>query len=52
VRDVLLALPAVTGPADALAEHPVPSTRLRLAHRVMLAFGIDIVLGGTRLRRY
>ena len=52
VRDVLLALPAVTGPADALAEHPVPSTRLRLAHRAMLAFGIDVVLGGTRLRRY
>lgn len=52
VRDVLLALPAVTGPADALAEHLVPSTRLRLAHRVMSAFGIDVVLGDTRLRRY
>ena len=52
MRDVLLALPAVTGPADALAEHPVPSTRLRPVHRLMLAFGIDVVLGGTRLRRY
>lgn len=52
LRDVVLGLPVLTGPADPLAEHPVPRTSVRAVHRVTLAFGVDVVLSGPRRRRY
>jgi hypothetical protein len=52
VRDVVLGLPVLTGPADPLAEHPVAPTSVRAVHRVTLAFGVDVVLNGLRRRRY
>jgi hypothetical protein len=52
VRDFVLGIPVVTGPADPLAEHPVPPTRTRAIHRVTIALGLDIVLSGRHRRRY
>ena len=52
VRDVVLGLPVVTGPADPLAEHPVPPSSIRAVHRFVLAFGLDVVLSATHPRRY
>jgi hypothetical protein len=52
VRDIVLGLPVVTGPANPLAEHPVPPTSTRAVHRFILAFGLDAVLNGKHRRRY
>lgn len=52
LRDFVLGLPVVTGPAEPSSSHPVPPTRLRAAHRVTLVMGFDLVSGGPRRRRY
>jgi len=52
VRDFVLGIPVVTGPAAPLAENPVPPNRTRAIHRFTLAIGLDLVLGGPRRRRY
>lgn len=52
VRDIVLGLPVVTGPADPLAERPLPPTSTRAVHRFILAFGLDIVLSERHSRRY
>ena len=52
VRDVVLGLPVVTGPAHPLAGRPLPPTSTRAVHRFILAFGLDIVLSERHSRRY
>mgnify|MGYP001263457684 CR=1 FL=1 len=51
VRDIVLGLPVVTGPANPLS-HSMPPVRIRAAHRVILALGFDLASGGPRRRRY
>ena len=52
LRDFVLGLPAVTGPADPAPSHPMPPAQIRAAHRIVLAMGFDLVGGGPRRRRY
>ncbi len=52
VRDFILGLPVVTGPADPVAVDPIPRTRVRAVHRFTLGIGIDLVVGGRHRRRY
>jgi len=53
IRDIIIGLPVVAGPADAMAtEHPVPATSFRAVHRPTLVLGVDAVLGGPHQRRY
>ena len=52
LRDFVLGLPAVTGPANPASSHPVPPTRIRAVHRIVLAMGFDLASGGPRRRRY
>lgn len=52
LRDFVLGLPAVVGPANPAASHPAPQVRLRAAHRIVFAMGFDLAIGGPRRRRY
>ena len=52
LRDVVLGLPTVTGPANPASSHPAPPVHLRAAHRIVFAMGLDLVSGGPRRRRY
>ena len=52
LRDFVLGLPAVAGPASPAASHPVPPTSLRATHRIVFAMGFGLVSGGPRRRRY
>ena len=52
VRDFVLGLPAVTGPADPAASQRVPPSRPRATHRLVFAMGFDLSSGGPRKRRY
>lgn len=52
VRDIVLGLPVVTGPANPASSHPVPPVRIRAAHRIILALGFDLASGGPRRPRY
>lgn len=52
LRDAVIGLPTVTGPASPFLVNPVPSTRVRPVHRLTLSIGADAVFGGPRERRY
>jgi hypothetical protein len=52
LRDFVLGLPTVSGPANPTSSHPAPPVQLRAAHRIVLAMGFDLVGGGLRRRRY
>lgn len=52
VRDFVLGLPTVTGPANPASSHPAPPVHLRATHRIVFAMGFDLVSGGLRRRRY
>ena len=52
LRDFVLGLPTVSGPADQAASHPVPPASPRATHRIVFAMGFDLVSGGPRRHRY
>jgi len=52
VRDAILSLPTITGPASPYGESPLPATRSRPIHRLLVSVGADLVFGGPRARRY
>ena len=52
LRDFVLGLPTVTGPANPVDSHPMPEMTVRATHRLTLAMGLDLVSGGLRRRRY
>jgi hypothetical protein len=52
LRDFVLGLPVVSGPADPRLPHPAPPSHLRATHRIVFAMGFDLVGGGPRRRRY
>ncbi len=52
VRDLVTALPEVTGPAPLTSVRPVPPTTTRTRHVLVLTAGFDIVLERRRGRRY
>jgi hypothetical protein len=52
LRDLVLGLPTVSGPADPASSHPMPPVRIQATHRVTVAMGLELVNGGPRRRRY
>lgn len=52
VRDAVVALPIVTGPASPEDTRRVAATGTKVKHVVVLAFGLDVVLERRRPRRY
>ena len=52
LRDLILNVPVVTGPADYLAIYPYPEVGRKTFHLPTLTVGFDIVLERERRRRY
>lgn len=52
IRDAIMSLPVVTGPADPRSSVPVAETSTSVRHVPALTIGLDVVLERRRTRRY